>query len=81
MRKYLLIKKSPARWWLYLGMLLIPVMFFVTLISPVYIDPIFNKYQKLQDSTLESKIYEEINKTSIKNCKVYEGANGISQRP
>lgn len=69
---YLLIKKSPSHWWLYLGMLLIPVMFFVTLISPVYIDPIFNKYQKLQDSTLENKIYEEINRTSIENCKVYQ---------
>lgn len=69
---YVLIKKSPTRWWLYLGMLLIPVMFFVTLISPVYIDPIFNKYQKLQDPVLENKIYEEINKTSIENCKVYQ---------
>lgn len=77
---YILIKKSPSHWWLYLGMLLIPVMFFVTLISPVYIDPIFNKYEKMQDSNLENKIYEEISSTTIENCKVYQVNKSIDTK-
>jgi Zn-dependent protease with chaperone function len=69
---YALIKKSPGYWWLYFGLLLIPVLFFITLISPVYIDPIFNKYEKVQDTRLEAKIYDLIDKTDIENVKVYQ---------
>jgi STE24 endopeptidase len=69
---YLLIKKSPGYWWLQLGILIIPIIFFVTFISPVYIDPLFNKYEKMQDTVLEQKIYDEISKTTIGNCKVYQ---------
>ncbi|NMM62338.1 M48 family metallopeptidase [Clostridium sp. P21] len=69
---YLLIKKFPNYWWFNLGFLLIPVIAFVTFISPMYIDPIFNKYEKIQNTKLESKIYEELDKASIKNCNVYQ---------
>lgn len=69
---YLLINKSPRYWWLQLGILIIPIIFFATFISPVYIDPLFNKYEKMQDTVLEQKIYDEINKTTIENCKVYQ---------
>lgn len=69
---YALIKRSPGYWWLYFGLLLIPVLFFITFISPVYIDPIFNKYEKVQDTKLEAKIYDLIDKTDIKNVKVYQ---------
>lgn len=69
---YTLIKKSPGHWWLYFSLLLIPVLFFITFISPVYIDPIFNKYEKVQDTKLEAKIYDLIDKTDIKNVKVYQ---------
>lgn len=41
---YYLMRISPNRWWLYLGLLAIPVIAFVNFISPTYIDPIFNKY-------------------------------------
>ncbi|WPC40589.1 M48 family metallopeptidase [Clostridium sp. JS66] len=69
---YLLIKRFPNYWWFNLGLLLIPIIAFVTFISPMYIDPIFNKYEKIQDTTLERKIYEELDRASIKNCKVYQ---------
>jgi len=41
---YYIIRISPNRWWLYLGLLAIPVIVFITFISPTYVDPIFNKY-------------------------------------
>ena len=69
---YTLIRRSPEYWWLHFGVLLIPILFFITFISPVYIDPIFNKYEKVQDVILESKIYNLIDKTDIKNVKVYQ---------
>lgn len=69
---YFLIKKSPNHWWLYMGLLLIPVIFFITFISPVYIDPIFNKYEQVQDKKLEAKIYDLIGRTDIQNVEVYQ---------
>ncbi|MBC2582510.1 M48 family metallopeptidase [Clostridium sp. DJ247] len=69
---YTLIKISPRRWWLYLGLMLIPIIFFLTFVSPVYIDPIFNKYERLQDKNLETMIYKQIDKTNIKNCQVFQ---------
>lgn len=69
---YALIRKSPKYWWLHFGLLLIPILFFITFISPVYIDPMFNKYEKVQDTKLETKIYDLIDRTDIKNVKVYQ---------
>lgn len=69
---YTLIRRSPGYWWLYFSLLLIPILFFITFISPVYIDPIFNKYEKVRDTKLEAKIYDLIDKTDITNVKVYQ---------
>ncbi len=69
---YLIIKKSPTHWWLNLGILSIPIIIFITFISPMYIDPLFNKYEKVNDTKLEAKIYDQLHKTSIENCKVYQ---------
>lgn len=77
---YVLIKKSPSYWWLHLGIILIPALFFITLISPVYIDPLFNKYQAVENKTLETKIYNEINRTGIKDCKVYQVNKSIDTK-
>lgn len=69
---YTLIKRSPRYWWVQFSLLLIPIIFFITFISPIYIDPIFNKYEEVQDKPLEQKIYKEINRTTIENCNVYQ---------
>lgn len=69
---YRLIKRLPNSWWLWLGILMIPILAFVTFISPMYIDPLFNKYQKIQDVNLENKIYSELKRAGIENCNVYE---------
>jgi len=41
---YLLLKKSPKRWWLYTGLLAIPFLVLTILISPIWIAPLFNKF-------------------------------------
>lgn len=69
---YFIIKSSPKRWWLYLGILSIPVLLFTTFISPRYIDPIFNKYTALENKSLEEKIYNQLDRVGLKNSKVYQ---------
>lgn len=68
---YLIIRKSPKRWWLYTGVLSIPIIFFLTFITPVYIDPIFSNYENINNQTLTTAIQEELKTSKIENCNVY----------
>ena len=69
---FLVIKKAPRFWWLFLGLLSIPYLFIGTYIQPVIIDPIFNEYKQLEDSQLAQRIDELLSKTSIENCQVLQ---------
>ncbi|MCI0415444.1 M48 family metallopeptidase [bacterium] len=69
---YLLLKKSPKRWWLYTSMLAIPFFCLVILISPIWIDPLFNKFGPMKDKALEGKILALADKAGIEGGRVYE---------
>ncbi|KAJ51789.1 Zn-dependent protease with chaperone function [Clostridium tetanomorphum] len=69
---YFIIKASPKKWWLYLGVLSIPVLLFTTFISPRYIDPLFNKYTAIENKNLEKKIYEQLEKVGLENSNLYQ---------
>jgi STE24 endopeptidase len=42
------IRKSPRRWWLYFWLVMLPFAIFLVFISPIVIDPLFNKFEPLQ---------------------------------
>ncbi len=44
---YLIIRNSPRRWWFYFWLASLPIMVFVLFISPVLLDPLFNKFEPL----------------------------------
>jgi Zn-dependent protease with chaperone function len=69
---YFIMKASPKRWWLYIGILSIPVLFFTTFISPMYIDPLFNKYTPLENKNLEEKIYDQLQMVGLESSKIYQ---------
>ena len=46
---YAIIRRNPRRWWFYFWMALIPIVIFVLFIEPVWIEPMFNKYEPLSD--------------------------------
>jgi len=69
---YLLIKKSPKRWWLYAGFLMVPFMFFALLIFPIWIDPLFIDFGSMKNKDLESKIIALAEKTGIEGSRVFE---------
>jgi STE24 endopeptidase len=50
---YATLRRSPRRWWLYFWMALIPILIFVMFIEPVWIEPMFNKYEPLTDHHAE----------------------------
>jgi STE24 endopeptidase len=71
---YLLLKKSPRRWWLYTGLLAIPFLILVILVQPVWIDPLFNKFGPMNNKELEAKILALAEKAGIEGSRVYEVA-------
>jgi STE24 endopeptidase len=71
---YLLLKKSPQRWWLYTSILAVPFIFLMILVQPLWIDPLFNKFGPMKDKALESKILALAEKSGIAGSRVFEVA-------
>lgn len=69
---FLIIKKSPRRWWLYVGLLTVPYLLFASYMQPVVIDPLFNEFKQIEDTQLSSKIDDLLGKTYIENCEVLQ---------
>jgi len=69
---YLLLKKSPRRWWLYTGLLSMPFLLFGVLIQPVFVDPLFNEFGPMKDKALEAKILRLADQAEIEGGRVYE---------
>jgi Zn-dependent protease with chaperone function len=47
-------------------------MVFMSYISPVYIDPLFNRYESIENKELEDKIHSLLRRTTIGDCKVFQ---------
>jgi Zn-dependent protease with chaperone function len=71
---YLLLKKSPRRWWLYAGLLAIPFLTLSILVAPIWIDPLFNKFGPMKNKELETKILQLADRAGIEGGRVYEVA-------
>ena len=46
---YAVIRRSPRRWWFYFWLALIPIVVFVMFVEPVWIEPMFNRFEPLND--------------------------------
>ena len=69
---YLLLRKSPRRWWLYSGLAAFPLLVLLLFITPVWIEPLFNKFGPMQDKALESQILALADRAGIEGSRVYE---------
>jgi Zn-dependent protease with chaperone function len=46
---YGVIRRSPRHWWFYFWLAFIPIVVLAMFIAPVWIEPLFNKYEPLTD--------------------------------
>jgi STE24 endopeptidase len=69
---YLLLRKSPRRWWLYTAMALVPFIVVANLVAPIWIAPLFNKFEPMQDKVLEQKILSLAARAGIEGSRVYQ---------
>ena len=69
---YLLLRKSPRRWWLYAGLATIPVTTVLFVVSPILVDPLFNEFGPLRDQSLEQRILALARRAGIPESRVFE---------
>jgi STE24 endopeptidase len=69
---YLLLRKSPRRWWLYTAIALMPFIVLANLVAPIWIAPLFNKFEPMQDKALEQKILSLAGRAGIEGSRVYQ---------
>ncbi|MGO9114689.1 MAG: M48 family metallopeptidase [Thermoguttaceae bacterium] len=77
---YWLIRRSPQRWWLYTAILSLPVMFFVMLVEPIWVDPLFNAFGPMNDKQLEAQILALADEAGIEGGRVFEVNKSIDTK-
>lgn len=67
-----LVRRLGKNWWVWGSVVAIAFGAFVSLIAPVYIAPLFNKYTKLQDPRIKDPILSMARANGIPASDVYE---------
>ncbi|HET9269841.1 MAG TPA: M48 family metallopeptidase [Vicinamibacterales bacterium] len=71
---YLLLRKSPRRWWIYTSLAAIPFIVTIVLVQPLWIDPLFNRFGPMNDKALEAEILRLADRAGIEGGRVFEVA-------
>jgi len=69
---YRMLRRSPERWWFYMGLISVPVVCLLFLVMPIWIEPLFNKFGPMKDKALEAKILALADKAGIEGGRVFE---------
>jgi Zn-dependent protease with chaperone function len=67
---YLLIHRSPHRWWLYTSLLTVPVMIVGLLIYPIWMAPLFNRFEPMKNKRLEAQILTLASRAGVTDCRI-----------
>jgi STE24 endopeptidase len=67
-----LVRRLGNNWWVWGAVLTVVFFAFVSLIAPVYIAPLFNKYKKLEDAKIKDPILSMARANGIPATDVYE---------
>jgi Zn-dependent protease with chaperone function len=73
---YAVLRRSPKRWWFYSWLASIPLVLLLVFIQPMFIDPLFNKYDSLEQK--QPQLLPEIEKVmhrgglSIDRSRMFE---------
>jgi STE24 endopeptidase len=69
---YLILARSPRRWWLYAAILSVPFLFLTMMIVPVFYDPLFNDFGPMKNKELERSILSLAGRAGIEGSRVFE---------
>ena len=77
---YRALRRSPQRWWFYSGLVAIPFVVVIILISPIWISPLFNKFGPMKDKALEAKIVALAERAGIEGARVFEVEKSVDTK-
>jgi Zn-dependent protease with chaperone function len=69
---YTLIARSRRWWWLWVGLASLPLIVGGTLLEPLVVDPLFNKFTPLENHQLERRILDLAARAGIPGRNVYQ---------
>jgi STE24 endopeptidase len=69
---YGVLRRAPRAWWLWGSVTAVAILIVGILLAPVYIAPLFNKYQKLSDPKVRDPILSLARANGIEVHDVYE---------
>ncbi len=69
---YVFLRKSPKRWWLYGTFAGMAIGFFMMVVQPIWIDPLFNDFGPMKDKELEQQILSLASQAGIHEGRIYE---------
>jgi STE24 endopeptidase len=69
---YLLLAKSPQRWWLWTSALALPFYTLTLIVTPLWIAPLFNKFGPMKDKVLESEVLAVASRAGVEGARVFE---------
>jgi Zn-dependent protease with chaperone function len=69
---FLLLRKSPRRWWLYTSILMVPFLLLLLVAAPIWVDPLFNEFGPMKDRALEQRILALADRAGIEGSRVFE---------
>ncbi len=67
-----MIRRAPRAWWIIVSALTIPFFAFLTLITPIWIEPLYNNFGPMTDPRLERKILDLAAHAGIQGSRVFE---------
>lgn len=69
---YYCLARSPRRWWLGFWLASIPLSLLLILIAPIWIDPLFQRFEPLRDAALREKILALAREAGIEGSRVFQ---------
>jgi Zn-dependent protease with chaperone function len=69
---YAVVRRSPRNWWLWGAVVSMLLLTFQQLISPTYLEPVFNKFYPLAESPLKQQLLSMARANQIPVRQIYE---------
>ena len=77
---YWLLRKSPRRWWLWTGLAAIPLSILALIVTPLWVEPLFNQFGPLENKALETQILALASRAGIDRSRVYEVKKSVETK-
>ncbi|MES1207571.1 MAG: M48 family metallopeptidase [Pseudomonadota bacterium] len=77
---YLLLARSPRRWWLWTGTLSLPFFVLAALVAPIWIAPLFNKFGPMKDKALEAQVLTLAERAGVEGARVFQVEKSVDTK-